>query len=576
MRAEGLDAFLVPRGDAHQGENVAACDERLAWLTSFSGSAGAAVAGRDTACLFVDGRYTLQAKMEVDVNAFTILRHPEDKKTDWLRHTFPDGGRVGFDPWLHTSREINGLGDALRQDEIELVPCANLVDRIWHDRPPPPAAPIIAHPLEYSGRPSSEKRQSLAAELESAGRTACILTLPDSICWLLNVRGSDVPRTPVARAFAILHVDSRVTLFTDPTRCDAALRGHLGPDVAIEPTSALGIYLDKLDGEVGVDTSTAPYWISARLEAAGIAVAPMSDPCIKPKAEKTAAEIDGAKTAHLRDGAAMVRFLAWLDAEAPSGRLTEIDVVKRLEAFRAETGQLRDISFETICGAGANGAIVHYRVSEASNRPVAPGELLLVDSGGQYVDGTTDVTRTISVGPSPEDAREPFTRVLKGLIAMSRLVWPEGLAGAHIDAVARASLWQAGLDYDHGTGHGVGAYLGVHEGPQALSRRSMAPLEPGMIVSIEPGYYRENAFGIRIENLAFVRAPQIPDGGDRAMLGFETLTFVPIDTRLISKDLLDPTESDWINSYHSEVFARISPLLEEKALTWLRAACAPL
>jgi Xaa-Pro aminopeptidase len=576
MRAAGVDAFLVPRTDAHRGETVAPCDERLAWLTSFTGSAGFAIAGLEAASLFVDGRYTLQSRIEVDENVIEILRHPEDSPAHWLRARLASGRRVGFDPWLHSAREIEALAADLESDEISLIACENLVDRVWEDRPPPPAQPIVPHPLALVGRSSADKRAALAEDLVKADRSAAVLNLNDSIAWLLNIRGSDIARTPVPRAFAILHADCRVTLFTDPARCDDALRAHLGPEVDIAEPGALGPALDALAGKVAVDNATAPCWVSDRLGAAGVAIDWAEDPCIRPKARKTDAEVAGARAAHLRDGAAMVRFLAWLEDEAPRGRLTEIDIVRKLEAFRCETGLLRDISFETICGAGPNGAIVHYRVSEASNRAVKPGEVLLVDSGGQYLDGTTDITRTVAVGDPPSEVRRSFTLVLKGLIAMSRLTWPEGLAGAHIDAVARAPLWRDGMDYDHGTGHGVGAYLGVHEGPQALSRRSQAIIEPGMILSIEPGTYREGVFGIRIENLAVVRPAEWAVGDKRRMLAFETLTLVPIDRRLIEVSLLETSELDWVNAYHAEVLAKISPLSSEEALSWLSAACSPL
>jgi Xaa-Pro aminopeptidase len=576
MRSAGVDAFLVPRTDAHQGENVAPCDERLAWLTSFTGSAGLAVAGLEAACLLVDGRYAIQSRMEVDTAAFAILRHPEDRPASWLGETIGGGGRVGFDPWLHSAREIETLHSELEARRITLVAGANLVDAVWQDRPAPPTAPIVAHPLEFAGRGSEEKRNELARGVSEAGLSAAILTLNDSIAWLLNIRGSDTARTPVPRAFAILHADGRVDLFTDASRCDAALRDHLGDAVAVEPPEGFGSALDALQGKVGVDKGSAPVWVSDRLRAAGADVEWVHDPCVRPKARKTAAEIAGARSAHLRDGAAMARFLAWLDEAAPRGGLTEIDVVRRLEAIRRQDDAMRDISFETICGAGANGAIVHYRVSDASNRPIRPGELLLVDSGAQYADGTTDITRTIAVGHPQAEARAPFTFVLKGLIAMSRLVWPDGLTGAHLDAVARTALWQAGLDYDHGTGHGVGSCLGVHEGPQSLSRRSNAPIESGMILSIEPGYYRENAFGIRIENLAAVRPPAVPEGGERRMLSFETLTFAPIDRRLIDLSLLEPGERAWIDDYHSRVVAKISPLADDAIGHWLSLACAPL
>ncbi len=580
MAAAGVDAFLVPRADAHQGENVAPRDERLAWLTGFTGSAGMALVTRDRAGIFVDGRYRLQVRDEVDTTLFTVLRIPEDKPADWLLEALPGGGRLGFDPWLHTAKEIDGLEAALGDRQIGLVRVANLVDAVWADQPAAPAAPIVPYPDALAGRTSAEKRATVAQGLVARDLAAAVLTLPDSIAWLLNVRGADIARTPVPLAFAILHADGRVALFTDPAKADAALRAHLGPEVEIRPEAELAAALDALRGRVAVDAASAPVWIADRLAdpagSGGAELVRERDPCILPKATKTPAEIAGARAAHLRDAAAVARFLAWLDRAAPAGGLTEIDVVRKLEAFRAAPGELKDISFDTISGAGPNGAIVHYRVTEASNRQVRPGELLLVDSGAQYLDGTTDITRTVAVGTPPPEAIRPFTLVLKGLVAMSRLRWPEGLAGRDIDAVARAALWAAGYDYDHGTGHGVGAYLGVHEGPQSLSRRGLEPLLPGMILSIEPGYYREGAFGIRIETLAVVTAPEVPAGGDRPMLGFETLTLAPIDRRLIDADLLEPAERAWLDAYHARVRAAVEPRVDPDTARWLRAACAPL
>ena len=576
MAAAGVDAFLVPRADAHQGENVAPHDERLAWLTGFTGSAGLAAIAADRAAIFVDGRYRLQVRGQVDLDRFEVMRHPEDSLADWLAGALPRGGRIGFDPWLHTAKDLEALDEALGPGQIALVRVTNLVDEVWPDQPLPPAAPIVAHPVELAGRDSGDKRTALARGLVERDLAAVVLTLPDSIAWLLNVRGADIARTPVPLAFAVLHADARVAWFIDPGRADAGLRAHLGPEVVLEPPQAFGAALDSLRGRVAVDRASAPAWVSDRLAAGGAEVVWERDPCILPKACKTEAEIAGSRAAHLRDGAAMAEFLAWLDLAAPEGGLTEIDVVRRLEAIRAATGALRDISFETICGAGPDGAIVHYRVTEELNRPVRPGDLLLVDSGGQYADGTTDITRTVAVGPVPPDAVKPFTLVLKGLIGISRLAWPPGLAGRDIDAVARTALWRAGMDYDHGTGHGVGAYLGVHEGPQSLSRRGIEPLLPGMIVSIEPGYYREGAFGIRSENLGVVRAPEIPEGGEREMLGFETLTLAPIDRRLVDVGLLDPAERAWLDAYHARVVETLAPLVDPGIARWLRAACQPI
>jgi Xaa-Pro aminopeptidase len=577
MATVGVDAFLVPRSDAHQGENVAPRDERLAWLTGFTGSAGLAVVTSGEAAILVDGRYRLQLRGEVDLGAFTPLNHPDDKASDWLAGTLRGGGRVGFDPWLHTAAEVEKLAGDLAERQITLVRVPNLVDAIWSDQPPPPAAPIVAHDARLAGRASAEKRATLARNLAAKDLAAAVLSLPDSIAWLLNIRGGDIARTPVALAFAILHADGAVDLFTHPERIGPDAAEHLGTEVRVAAPDAFGAALDALRGRIALDKASAPVWIADRIAAAAKAeIVWTVDPCILPKACKTPAEIAGARAAHLRDGAAMARFLAWLDATAPEGGLTEIDVVRRLEEIRIATGALRDIAFETICGAGPNGAIVHYRVSEASNRPVTPGELLLVDSGAQYADGTTDITRTVAVGPPAVGAALPFTLVLKGLIAMSRLSWPVGLAGRDIDAVARTALWRAGLDYDHGTGHGVGSYLGVHEGPAGLSRRSAEPLRPGMILSVEPGYYREGAFGIRIENLVVVRDAATPEGGDRPMLSWETLTLAPIDRRLILREALDADERNFVDAYHGRVLAALEPLVDDAEAHWLRAVCAPL
>ena len=574
----GCGAFLVPRADAHQGETVAPCDERLAWLTGFTGSAGIAAIAAERAAIFVDGRYRLQVRDEVDTAAFELMRMPEDSLADWLAEAVPAGARIAYDPWLHTIEDIEELTAALAPHDISLnaLP-ANPIDTIWTDRPAPPAPPIVPHPVALSGRPPAEKRAEIAATLKARKLAATVLTLPDSIAWLLDIRGSDIPRTPVARAFAILHQDGKVALFTEPGRDTPALRAHLGPDVTLHAPGAFEPALDALaPGPVLVDAARCPAAIASRLEAAGVVLERGADPCILPKALKTDAEIAGARAAHLRDGAAMVRLLAWLDREAPSGALSEIAVVTRLEAIREETGALHDIAFETIAGSGPNGAIVHYRVNETTDRILAPGELLLLDSGAQYRDGTTDITRTIAIGPVDSATRLPFTLVLKGLVAMSRLRWPEGLAGRDLDAVARTALWAHGLDYDHGTGHGIGAFLGVHEGPQGLSRRALAPLKAGMILSIEPAFYREGAFGIRSENLAVVTPAEIPADGERPMHGFETLTLAPFDRRLIAPELLDPAELAWLDAYHARVLAEIAPRVAPAEADWLRAACAPL
>ncbi len=487
MAEAGLDGFLVPRADRFQGEYVAPCDDRLAWLTGFTGSAGFAAVLTDRAGVFVDGRYRVQVKAQVALSVYTPVDWPEVKLADWLREAMPQGGRIGFDPWLHTIDEIATLRAGLDGSGVVLVATGNLVDAVWTDRPMPPAGPIEIFPDAIAGASSAAKRAECAAALAKAGHTAAVLTLPDGVSWLLNIRGRDIPRNPVVQAMAILHADGRLDLFLDPARVDAELAAHLGPEVQVQAPDKLLATLGRLLGPVRLDRASAPQALADHLEAAGIAVAHDRDPTVLPKARKTEAEIAATRAAHLRDGAAMVRFLAWLEAEGPKGGLTEIDLVTRLEGFRRETNQLRDISFETICGAGPNGAIVHYRVSEETNRPVRPGEVLLVDSGAQYGDGTTDITRTIAVGDVPQEAREAFTQVLQGMIAIHRARFPKGVSGAHLDALARAPLWAAGRDFDHGTGHGVGVYLCVHEGPQRLSRVSNVPLEPGMILSNEPG-----------------------------------------------------------------------------------------
>ena len=573
IRSQGLTGFWVPRADAHQGENVAPRDDRLAWLTGFTGSAGFCLVLPTQAGIFIDGRYRLQIKSQVALDHFTPVPWPEVTPGDWLRANLPGGGRVGYDPWLHTCDELEKVTRMLAGTSITLHPCANLIDRIWTDQPGPPSGKVSAHPIEFAGESSDAKRARLAETLSAAGQRAVVLTLPDSISWLLNIRGADVPRNPVVHAFAILHDDARLALFIDPDKLDDPLHAHLGAQVSVRPVVAFGPALQALQGPVRVDRATAPIWVSDELTKAAIATAWGEDPCILPKARKNAAEIAGTRAAHLRDGAAMVEFLAWLQAAAPAGGLTEIGVTSALEGFRRAANSLRDISFDTICGSGPNGAIVHYRVTEGTDRALNSGELLLVDSGGQYVDGTTDITRTVAIGPPTEDQRACFTRVLQGMIAISRARWPKGLAGRDLDALARYNLWLAGQDYDHGTGHGVGAFLSVHEGPQRLSRLGEVPLEPGMILSNEPGYYREGGFGIRIENLVVVtEAPALPGADVRAMLAFETLTFVPVDRALIVLEALSPGERHWLNDYHARVRDLVGPKVSATALDWLVSA----
>jgi Xaa-Pro aminopeptidase len=565
MAAEGVAGFLVPRADAHQGEYVASRDERLQWLTGFTGSAGFCVVLPDVAGVFIDGRYRTQVKGQVDLAAFTPVPWPDVLAGPWIRSHLA-GGTVGYDPWLHSKDEIERIERDLTGSGVVLRPTGNFVDAIW------------VHPEALAGESSLAKRARLAALLAQEGHEAAVLTLPDSICWLLNIRGADVPRNPVLHAFAILKTNGEVVLFVDPAKITAEVRAHLDSGVNLLPPGDFEPALRAMQGRVRVDRATAPLAVSSLL------AEPVwgDDPCRLPKARKNAAEIAGTREAHLRDGAAMVEFLCWLDSALPGGGrelggLTEIDVVKALEGFRRATNVLHDISFETISGAGPNGAIMHYRVTAESNRTIGTDTLLLVDSGAQYLDGTTDITRTVAVGDPGNAARQAFTRVLQGMIAISRVRWPKGLAGRDLDGLARYNLWLAGMDFNHGTGHGVGAFLSVHEGPQRLSRLSEVPLEPGMILSNEPGYYREGEWGIRIENLVVVEvAPRLPGGDDRDQLHFETLTFVPLDRRLIVTGMLSPGERTWIDAYHAEVLARLGDRVSGAAKGWLLAACAAL
>ncbi|MEP1614456.1 MAG: aminopeptidase P family protein [Roseobacter sp.] len=572
LKNQALDGFLVPRADAHQGEYVAPCDERLAWLTGFTGSAGFCAVLSEIAGVFIDGRYRTQVKAQVAAE-YTPVPWPDVSLGDWLKKQLPDGGKVGFDPWLHTVKELDDLNNILQGTDIQMCPCDNLVDQIWSDRPAAPSALAKIHPLEFAGESHADKRQRLGIELQSKGQKAALITLPDSLCWLLNIRGADIPRNPVAQGFCLLEANGDVQLFMDADKLEG-LQDHLGRDVVQHAPSDLIAFLEKYTGPVRMDKGTVPVRLANALGAQGVWG---GDPCALPKARKNQAEIDGSAAAHLRDGAAVVELLAWLDAQEP-GSLTETQVVTKLEGFRRRDNALQDISFETIAGTGPNGAIMHYRVTEETDSQLEDGQIIVLDSGGQYLDGTTDITRTIAIGQPSTEATEAFTRVLQGMIAMSRLRWPQGLAGRDIEGIARLPLWMAGQDFNHGLGHGVGAYLSVHEGPQRLSRASHVPLEPGMILSNEPGYYREGAFGIRIENLIVViQAPELATADpEREMLAWRTLTFVPIDRRLILAERLTGEDRNWLNAYHREVAEKIMPRVSPSAQTWLEQATAPV
>ena len=580
LERQGLAAFLVPRADEHMGEYVPPSAERLAWLTGFTGSAGLAAVGRQWAALFVDGRYTLQAGTQVDTRTYEMVQIPDTDPWTWLAAKLGKGDVVGYDPWLHTTSSVKALTEKLGAKGIAVKAVAtNPVDRVWgRERPAPPIGPVIAHPLRYAGKSAEEKIADLQMALKEEAQDACILTLPDSIAWAFNIRGSDVKHNPTALAFAIVHATGKPELFIDKRKLDRDVRSHLAFLRLREPADLPERVeaLRERGRKVRLDLATAAHWFRRALGERSRMVVDGRDPCILPKARKNAAEIAGTRAAHLRDGIAMARYLAWLDREAPGGGLDEITAVKQLEALRAETQALREISFDTISGSGPNGAIVHYRVSEATNRKLAPGELFLVDSGGQYQDGTTDVTRTVAVGRPSDEMRERFTLVLKGHIAIATARFPKGTTGAQIDAFARRALWDRGLDFDHGTGHGVGSYLSVHEGPQGISKRATVALEPGMIVSNEPGFYKTGAYGIRIENLELVAEPAKPDGGEREMLSFETLTLVPIDRRLVEPRLMTAAEIEWLDDYHARVRKEIAPGLGPEDRAWLEQATAPV
>lgn len=572
MKIEGLDGFLVPRADAHQGEYVAPHDERLSWLTGFTGSAGFCAALMDVAGVFIDGRYRTQVKTQV-ADVYTPVPWPEVSLADWLRDTLPSGGVVGFDPWLHAAAEIEKLETTLKDSGIEMRRSVNLVDRIWQDQPAPPMTPAKVHPLEFAGESHADKRARLGQDLRDKGEVTAVITLPDSLCWLLNIRGADIARNPVVHGFAVLHGSAVVDLFVAEDKV-TGIMDHLGDKVSVRPPETLLDHLNAQPGPIRLDKATVPVAIA---DAVGDRVSWGDDPCTLPKACKNEAEVAGSAAAHLRDGAALVELLAWLD-DQPPGSVTESQVVAQLETARRSDTALQDISFETIAGTGPNGAIMHYHVTEDTDTTLEEGHLLVLDSGGQYLDGTTDITRTIPIGAPPLEAKQAYTRVLMGMIAMSRLRWPKGLAGRDIEAVGRLPLWMAGQDFDHGLGHGVGAYLSVHEGPQRLSKQSTVPLQPGMILSNEPGYYREDAFGIRLENLLVVRdAPDLPGGDNhRKMLTWETLSFAPLDSRLILPDMLDTAARDWLNTYHASVAEKIGPRLSQRAKLWLDAATAPI
>ncbi len=585
----GLAGFIVPHGDEHQGEYVAKGSERLAWLTGFTGSAGTAVVLGDRAALFIDGRYTLQARSEVDADLFDFRPYPKETPAGWIEKNLKfeekTGADLGYDPWLHTPNQAARLRAACEKCGASLRAVdANPIDALWPGRPAPPLSPARPLGVEFSGETSAHKRRRIAETLAEEKAGAVVLSAPASIAWLLNLRANDVPYTPLMLAFAVLHDDGTLDLFTDPRKLTLEARGHLGADVRPSAPADFGPALDALGRRkqgVLMDPDGVPDWVASRLKRAGARLVHGADPCAMAKAVKNETELDGMARAHRRDGAALTRFLAWLSETASDGGLGEIVAARKLDALRARDGRFRGPSFPTISAAGPNAAIVHYRARPETERTLKDESLYLVDSGGQYLDGTTDVTRTVALGAPSAEMRDRFTRVLKGHMGLARARFPKGTTGSQLDALARRALWEAGLDYDHGTGHGVGCYLGVHEGPHRISKRPEATaLEPGMVLSVEPGYYKADAYGIRIENLVSVVVLAAPEGAERELYGFEALTLAPIDRCLIVTEMLTHHEIGWIDAYHARVRQALSPLLsgdgDAKAGAWLEAATRPL
>jgi Xaa-Pro aminopeptidase len=578
-----LDGFVVPLTDEHMSEYVGAYAQRLAWLTGFEGSAGTAVVLPEEAAIFIDGRYTLQVREQVSADQWSYQSVPETSVSSWLKDHAPQGGRIGYDPWLHTKGWVEAAKKALAARGAELVAVdTNPIDAVWADRPAPSDARLVVQPDALSGQSAAAKRQDVADWLTREGADAVVLSALDSIAWAFNVRGTDVSRTPVALAYALLKADATAELFVDPDKVDEAVATHLGNAVHVRPRDAFGGALASLAGQrVMVDPERAVAAIFDSLSEAGAKITEVRDPTVLPKAIKNAVEIAGTKAAHIRDGAAVTRFLHWVDTVAANGGEDELTAAAKLEAFREETGALKDLSFDTISGSGPNGAVVHYRVSEKTVRPIEQGTLYLVDSGGQYVDGTTDITRTVPIGTPTAEMKDRFTRVLKGHIALARAIFPKGTRGSQLDTLARQYLWQIGLDYAHGTGHGVGSYLSVHEGPQRIATPGSGqvggdePLRAGMILSNEPGYYKTGGYGIRIENLVLVEEQAI-EGAEKAILGFQSLTLAPIDRRLVEVAMLSPEERAWLDAYHARVLREIGPLVPADVRDWLEQATAPL
>jgi len=577
MKEQGLDGFIVPSADEHQCEYPPPHARRLEWLTGFSGSAGIALVLQDGAVVLTDGRYIIQIKQQVDSKLYDTGNIVKTGAGDWLKENAGAGQVIGYDPWLHAPQQIARWQK--KCGDVVLKPVeGNLIDAIWEDQPEKPCAPVEIFPDSIAGLSFVRKQTIVAESVKKAGASAAVLTLPDSVCWLLNVRGGDVDYTPLVLSYAILYADEgRVDWFVEPEKISSEIKKHLGGKVQICPPADLSDAIDKLsERKVLLDFMRSPVWFKARLEESGAEVIDHKDPCILPKACKTKEEQAAIEQAHIRDGVALVKFLAWLDEEAPKGNLTELDVVRKLEGFRKEDESYKGPSFATIAGFGPNGAVIHYKATEETNLEIKPPGLLLVDSGGQYPDGTTDITRTVVIGKPTQDMCVNFTRVLKGHIAVAMARFPEGTLGVQIDALARQSLWNAGLDYAHGTGHGVGCYLQVHEEAAGISPRGKDAFKPGMLISNEPGYYEEGAYGIRIESLVLVEEEGHCENTDTNMLRFKTVTLAPIDHVLIVADMLSAEEKKWLNNYHAHVASVLCSMLDKYTAAWLKEQTAKI
>ncbi len=572
-----LTGFIVPHADEYQNEYVPACAERLAWLTGFTGSAGTAIVLAQEAAMFVDGRYTLQVADQVDAHDFTFNHSGDHPPATWLEYHVRPSNRIGYDPCLHTPRDLKRYQTVCERTEAQLIPCSpNPIDQVWRARPSVPMGLIQPHLLEYSGKSSQEKREELSQNFRNEGIDAAVISAPDSIAWLLNIRGADVSHTPLPLCQAIMYSTGRVVVFVDSRKLSPGLASHLGPDVLLESPDVFEGALQQL-GQQGqrvlCDPTRTNTWIFSTLATNGAHLVNADDPCSLPKACKNSVEIRGAYAAHERDGVAVCQFLAWLDRETPSGHVTELQASGYLDECRQQQAFWEDASFPTISGAGSNGAIVHYHSTPETDRLLEPGTLYLVDSGGQYLDGTTDITRTVAIGEPTEEHRDRYTRVLQGHIALATAKFPEGTTGSQLDALARAPLWAMGLDYDHGTGHGVGSFLGVHEGPQRIAKSANdVALKPGMIVSNEPGYYKTGAFGIRLENLVVVKRENMPKDSNCSFLAFDTLTVVPFDRKLIDVDLLSRQEREWVNAYQARVWQCLESQVATATRRWLEQA----